>query len=79
MIQKSGAAIFEILIFRDFSGGQSPNMTDLDQNLDFDPLKKSVFPYIWQYPLHVNGHKIKSNDNWVKYDPILEKRKIGLL
>ena len=25
MIQKSDAAIFEILIFRDFSGGQSPN------------------------------------------------------
>ena len=25
MIQKSGAAIFEILIIRDFSGGQSPN------------------------------------------------------
>ena len=28
MIQKSGAAIFEILIFRDFSGGQSPKMAD---------------------------------------------------
>ena len=39
MIQKSGLAIFEILIFRDFSGGQSPKMADLDQNLDFDPLK----------------------------------------
>ena len=39
MIQKSGAAIFEILIFRDFSGGQSPKMADLDQNMDFDPLK----------------------------------------
>ena len=25
MMQKSDAAIFEILIFRDFSGGQSPN------------------------------------------------------
>ena len=25
MIQKRRAAIFEILIFRDFSGGQSPN------------------------------------------------------
>ena len=25
MIQKSDAAIFEILIFRNFSGGQSPN------------------------------------------------------
>ena len=25
MIQKSDAAIFEILIFRKFSGGQSPN------------------------------------------------------
>ena len=34
MLQKSDAAIFEILIFRDFSGGQSPNMADLDQNLE---------------------------------------------
>ena len=25
MIQKSDAAIFEILIFRNYSGGQSPN------------------------------------------------------
>ena len=39
MIQKSGAAIFEILIFCDFSGGQSPKMADFDQNLDFDPMK----------------------------------------
>ena len=33
MVQKSYAAIFEILIFRDFSGGQSPKMADLDQNI----------------------------------------------
>ena len=39
MMQKSGSAIFEIFIFRDFSGGQSPKMADLDQNLDFNPLK----------------------------------------
>ena len=39
VIQKSYAAIFEILIFRVFSGGQSPKMADLDQNLDFEPLK----------------------------------------
>ena len=51
MMQKSDAVIFEILIFRDFSGGQSPN---------FGPNRQ------------------KSNDNWVKYDPILERRKIGL-
>ena len=31
MIQKSGAAIFEILIFRNFSGGQSQKMANLDQ------------------------------------------------
>ena len=37
---------------------------------------KCVFPYIWQYPLDVNGHEIKSNYNWVKCDPILERRKI---
>ena len=29
MIQKSGAAIFEILIFRDFSGGQSPKFSQI--------------------------------------------------
>ena len=32
MMQKSDAAIFEILIFRDFSGGQSPKMADFDQH-----------------------------------------------
>ena len=32
VIQKIYAAIFEILIFHDFSGGQSPKMADLDQN-----------------------------------------------
>ena len=32
--------------------------------------------YIWQYSLHVNGHKIKSNVTQVKYEPILERRKI---
>ena len=37
MIQKSGSAIFEILIFRDFSGGQSPKMADLDQNFELSP------------------------------------------
>ena len=26
----------------------------------------------------INDHKIKSKDSWVKYDPILEKRNIGL-
>ena len=39
MIQKSGAAIFEILIFRNFSGGQSPNFGPKRPFLDFDPLK----------------------------------------
>ena len=39
VIQKSDAAIFEILNFHDFSGGESPKIADFDQNLDFDPLK----------------------------------------
>jgi len=39
MIQKSGLAIFEILIFRDFSGGESPNFDPNRPFLDFDPLK----------------------------------------
>ena len=37
MIQKSGAAIFEILIFHDFSGGQSPNFGPNWPFLDFAP------------------------------------------
>ena len=52
MIQKSGAAIFEILIFRDFSGGQSPKMADLDQNLDFDPLKNREKSKFQKSPHH---------------------------
>ena len=39
VIQKSDAAIFEILIFRDFSGGQSSNFCHFGKILDFDPLK----------------------------------------
>ena len=39
MIQKSDAGIFEILIFRDFSGGQIPKFSKKYQNLKFDPLK----------------------------------------
>ena len=31
MIQKSGLAIFDILIFRDFSGGQSPKFCQNDK------------------------------------------------
>ena len=38
MIQKSDAAIFVILILPNFSGGESPKIYNLDQNLDFDPL-----------------------------------------
>ena len=52
MIQKSGLAIFEILIFRDFSGGQSPKMADLDQNLDFDPLKNREKSKFQKSPHH---------------------------
>ena len=39
VIQNRTAAIFEILIFCDFSGGQSPNFSENDVNLNFDPLK----------------------------------------
>ena len=39
---------------------------------------KCTSSYIWQYPLDVNHHNIKSNYSWVKCDPILERRKIGL-
>ena len=39
MIQKSDAAIFEILIIRYFSGDQSPNFGPNWPFLDFDPLK----------------------------------------
>ena len=36
---KHYAAISEILIFRDFSGGQSPKFCQNGENLNFDPLK----------------------------------------
>ena len=39
MIQKSGTGIFEILIFHNFSGGQSPNFGQNWPFLDFDRLK----------------------------------------
>ena len=38
-IHKIDAVIFEILIFRDFSGGQSPNFDPNRSFLDFEPLK----------------------------------------
>ena len=41
MIQKSGAAICEILIFRDFSVGLSPKFSENCENLNFDLLKNS--------------------------------------
>ena len=47
MIQKKDAAIFEILIFRYVSGGQSPKMADLDQNLDMD---QDFWPWTPLYP-----------------------------
>ena len=70
MIQKSGLAIFEILIFRDFSGGQSPKMADLDQNLDFDPLKnreKSKFQksprFFFVSPLNLSPDQISAKSD----------------
>ena len=47
---KSDAAIFEILIFRDFLVG--PRMADLDQNLDFDPLKNREKSKFQKSPHH---------------------------
>ena len=41
VIQKSDVAIFEMLIFRDFSGGQSPNFGQNRPFLDFDPPNNS--------------------------------------
>ena len=39
VLQKRYAANFEILIFRDFSGGQSRTFCENGKNLNFDPLK----------------------------------------
>ena len=39
VIQNHIAAIFEILIFRHFSGGQSSKFSENGENLNFDPLK----------------------------------------
>jgi len=38
-MQNCAAAIFEILIFRNFSGGQSPKLSENGENVNFDPLK----------------------------------------
>ena len=51
-IQKSDAAIFEILIFRDFSGGQSPNFCPNRPFLDFDPLKNRQKSKFQKSPHH---------------------------
>ena len=51
-IKKSDTAIFEILIFRNFSGGHSPKMADLDQNLDIDPLKNHEKSKFQKSPHH---------------------------
>ena len=37
--QRSTAAIFEMLIFRDSVGGQSPKYSQIGKNFNFDPLK----------------------------------------
>ena len=66
VIQKSDAAIFEILIFRDFSGGQSPKMADLDQNLAFDPLKNREKSKFQKSPRHffVSSPNLIPNPNF---------------
>ena len=50
VIQKRYAAIFEILIFRNFSGGQSSNFRHFVKILDFDPLKKREKSKIYLHP-----------------------------
>ena len=63
VIQKRYAAIFEILIFRDFSGGQSPKFSENDKNLNFDPLKnreKSKFQKSPRYDL-VSQQNVSQN------------------
>ena len=52
VIQKHYAAIFEILIFRDFSGGQSPNFGPNRSFLDFDPLKNREKSKFQKSPHH---------------------------
>ena len=52
MIQKSDTAIFEILIFRNFSGGQSPNFGPNWPFLDFDPLKNREKSKFQKSPRH---------------------------
>ena len=39
---------------------------------------KCDFPYILYYRLDASTYKTKSFNNWETYDPILERRKIGL-
>ena len=39
---------------------------------------KVQFPYILYYQPHVNACKTKSLNDWETYDPIFERRKIGL-
>ena len=39
VVQKRYAAIFEILIFQDFSLDQSPKFCENDEKLSFDPLR----------------------------------------
>ena len=52
VIQKRYAAIFEILIFHDFSGGQSSNFRHFDKILDFDPLKNREKSKFQKSPRH---------------------------
>ena len=39
---------------------------------------KGDFPYILQYRVQERAFKRKSNNNWETYDPISERRKMGL-
>ena len=64
MIQKRYVAIFKILIFHDFSGGQSSNFRHFDKILDFDPLKNREKSQFWTKFEISDGHKIKKNENF---------------
>ena len=59
---KALSAIFEILIFCDFSGGQSPKMAALDQNLAkvAEQSKKSL-PYDFVSPQNLSPNQMSAS------------------
>ena len=62
VVQKRYAAIFEILIFRDISGGQSPKFCSKGENLNFDPLKNREKSKFQKSPNHFFASSLKLSD-----------------